>query len=88
MRKFKDNNYGSVVPVVLFIVTIVGCGALYTLFFIEIAIPEFGPLVPNSDSKVYIMMVFYAIPLFIILVGAAALLIKGLKRDIYYPGGG
>jgi hypothetical protein len=86
MRKLIKNNDGSVVPVLLFILTIIGCGALYTLFFTEIAIPSLSYLIPDSDSKTFNMMMIYLIPLIILIVGVFALMKEGLKRGIggYY----
>jgi hypothetical protein len=85
LKKFIQDNNASVVPVILFILTIVGCGALYTLFFTEIALPTFSYMIPDSDSKVYIFMGIYGLPLIILLVGVYILLKSALKR--YYIGG-
>lgn len=87
-RSFIVNQEGSAVPLILFFVTIFSCGALYTLFFIEIALPTFSSYIPASDAKTFILMCIYAIPLFIIVVGVIALLLAGLKRDWTYYGGG
>lgn len=84
LKKFIMDNNASVVPIILFILTIFGCGALYTLFFTEIALPTFSYMIPDSDSKTYILMGIYALPLFILIVGVFALLKDGLKR---YVGG-
>ena len=86
MRKLKNNDSGSVVPLLLFIFTIFGAGALYTLFFTEFALPNLDFLIPSSDSKVFIYMLIYALPLIILIVGVFALLKEGLKRTIYYGG--
>jgi hypothetical protein len=83
MRKLKFDNQASVVPVILFILTIIGAGGLYTLFFLEVALPELGYLIPASDSKTFIFMCIYALPLVIIVVGVFSLLKEGLKRSIY-----
>ena len=83
MRKILNNNVGSAVPLILFSMTIVAVGALYTLFFIEIGIPVLGDYVPASDSKTFIMMGIYAIPLFVLVVGVISLLKAGLKRSVY-----
>jgi len=90
MIKIKDNNEASIIPPLLFILCIIGGGALYTLFFIEIGIPvmnEFFP-VPASDTKTFIFMIIYAIPIIIIIAGLFALYLSALKRQLpYYPGG-
>jgi len=83
-RKLMKNNEASAIPLLLFIVTIVCCGALYTFFFIEIAYPSLRSLVPASDSKTFIMMCMYALPLFVLLIGVFALVKEGLKRTVYY----
>lgn len=83
MRKLKDNNIGSVVPVILFILTLFGAGGLYTLFFLEIALPELSYLIPASDSKTFIFMIIYALPLIILIIGVFSLLKEGLKRTMY-----
>lgn len=81
MRKLRSNNTGSIIPVLWFIVTLFAVGLLYTLFFIEIGIPTFDSWIPASDSKTFIMMLFFAMPLMIVLIGGFALLKAGLKRD-------
>ena len=81
MRKLASDNNGSAIPVLLFLITIFSCGALYSLFFVEIAYPTLAVFVPASDSKTFIMMCMYAIPLFVIVVGIIALMIAGLKRS-------
>jgi len=80
MRSFKNNLEASAVPLVLFLVTIFVCGALYTLFFIEIGFPLLDGFIPASDSKTFIYMLIYAIPLFVVVIGVIALLISGLKE--------
>ena len=80
MRKILKNNNASAVPVILFIMTIIGCGALYTLFFLEVGLPELEDYIPDSDAKTFIMMGIYALPLFILITGVVSLLIAGLKR--------
>lgn len=86
MRDLKNNNIGSVVPLVLFFITFFGAGALYTLFFIEIGFPALMWMLPNDDARIYIMMVIYAVPAIIVVVGIFALYLNGLKRTINYPG--
>ena len=81
MRKIIINNYASAVPLILFVLTIVGCGALYTLFFLEIAYPSLLYMVPDSDSKTFIMMVMYAIPLFVLVIGVIAVIKAGIKQN-------
>lgn len=84
MRILHRDNQGSAVPIILFVLTIVGCGALYTLFFIEIGIPLFSGYVPASDSRTFIMMCIYAVPLFVLVVGAISLIKAGLKQGVGY----
>jgi len=86
MRKLKDNNQGSVVPLILFMLTIISCGALYTLFFVEIGLPIFDSYIPISDAKTFIMMGIYSIPLFILIIGGISLILSGLKKNYYYGG--
>ena len=85
LKKFLKNNTGSAVPIILFFMAIFVCGALYTLFFVEIGFPTFDSYVPASDSKTFIMMGLYAIPLFVLIVGVICLIKSGLKRTVYYP---
>lgn len=82
MRKLIENNKASAVPVILFLVTIIVCGALYTLFFYEIGFPALSGFIPASDSKTFIMMLLYAVPFFVLIVGVISLLKAGLKRAI------
>lgn len=88
MRELITNKDGSAVPLILFFVTIFACGALYTLFFIEIGLPMFSHYIPSSDAKTFILMCIYALPLIILIVGVIALLQAGLKRNWNYYGGG
>jgi hypothetical protein len=81
MRKLLHNNYGSIIPVIWFILTLFAIGLLYTLLFIEIGVPTFDSWIPSSDSKTFIMMLIFIMPLIILLVGGFALLKTGLKRD-------
>lgn len=80
MKPLLNNNKASVVPVILFLVTIFACGALYSLLFIEIGLPLFEGYIPAGDAKTFIMMCMYAVPLFIILIGVLSLFLAGLKR--------
>ena len=84
MRSLLKDNYASAVPLILFVVTVFGLGALYSLLFIEVGYPIFQPMIPASDSKVFIMMCMYAIPLFILIVSVIALMKAGLKRTVGY----
>lgn len=81
MRKIKHNNDANAVPLILFIITIVFCGALYTLLFVEVAYPGLRDLVPESDSKTFIMMGMYSIPLLILLIGVFSLIKEGIKES-------
>lgn len=83
MRNLYSNNYGSVIPVVLFIVTLVGCGALYTLFFLQFGINYFGDMVSASDSKTFILTCIYAMPIIILVIGVVSLIRAGLKQGVY-----
>ena len=88
MRNILKNNTGSAVPLILFVLTIVSCGALYTLFFVEVAYPSLLYMIPDSDSKTFIMMGMYSIPLFILIVGVLSVIKAGIKesqREMYYP---
>lgn len=80
MRPIIHNNQASAIPIILFIMTIIICGALYSLFFVEIGFPLLTSYIPNGDSKTFIMMCLYAIPLFVIIIGVFSLLLAGLKR--------
>ena len=85
MRKIIHNNIASAVPLIMFFLAIFVCGAIYTLFFVEIGYPTFDSYVPASDTKTFIMMCLYAIPLFVIVIGVICLIKSGLKRTVYYP---
>ena len=83
MRKLISNNQASVIPLVLFFMTIFVCGALYTFLFIEFAQPQFNSWIPASDAKTFIMGCMYGVPMFIIIVGILALLSSALKHHFY-----
>lgn len=86
LRSLKDNDSGNVIPLVMFILVIFCCGALYSLFFLEVAFPLLGSYIPSGDAKTFVMMAMYAIPLFVLLVSLFALLLSGLKKQIVYGG--
>lgn len=88
MRQLKDNNKASAVPLILFAVTIVGCGALYTLLITTIGLPIFNDYIPVGDPKTFILMCIYAIPIFLIVIGGIALVKSGMKQNFNYDGGG
>ena len=79
---FIKNNCASAAPLLLFILTILVVGALYTLFFIEIGIPSLSSYIPASDSKTFTMMGIYAIPLIVAVTGVISLLKAGQKRTM------
>jgi len=81
MRKILHNNEAGVVPLLLFLFTIVSCGALYTLFFVEVAFPSLLYMIPDSQSKTFIMMGIYAIPLIILIIGVFSLIKEGIKES-------
>ena len=83
MKRLIHNNQASVIPLLLFVLTIFVCGALYTLFFIEIGFPTFEGYIPEGSAKTFIMMMIYAIPLIVIIIGSFALLLAGVKRGVY-----
>ena len=85
MRKFSENQQASAVPLILFVITIVVFGALWTLFFIEIGFPTFDDYLPANDTTTFIKMLIYAMPLIAMVVGAISLMLSGLKREVYYP---
>lgn len=82
MLKIRDDDNASAVPIIMFLVTIFGCGALYTLLFIQFGIGFFGSMVPASDSKTFILMVIYAMPLLVLMIGMVSLIREGLKRSV------
>ena len=84
MKPLIQNKQGSAVPLILFFMSIFACGALYTLFFLEVGFPTFESYIPASDSKVFIMMCLYAVPLFVLIIGVISLVRAGLKRTVYY----
>ena len=84
MRKILGNNNASAVPIILFVLAIVGCGALYTLFFIFVGYPYIDTLGLNDTTTTSLMMtLFYAIPMIILIVGVISLIKAGLKRGVY-----
>ena len=80
MRDIIHNNYASPVPLILFFVTIITCGAFYTLLFIKVGYPTFTSYIPDGDVKTVIMMFMYSIPLFLIIVGILSTFKDALKQ--------
>jgi len=85
MRKLTKNKQASAVPLILFVLTIVVFGALWTLLFIEIGFPTFDTYLPSNDTTTFIKMLIYSMPLLVVIIGAISLIISGLKREVYYP---
>lgn len=83
MRSILDNNTASAVPIILFIATLVGCGGLYTLFFLEFGLPFFDGFIADSDVKTFLFMCFYGMPIMVLVVGCICLIRAGLKREVY-----
>ena len=83
MRKLKENTNASVVPIILFILTILIAGSMYTWFFLEIGFPTFTGYIPSSDAKTLLMTLLYGIPVVILVVGVIALVKAGLKQGGY-----
>ena len=81
MRKLLKNSNASAIPIILYFLAIFVCGALYTLFFIEVGYPTFDSYIPASDSKLLIMTGLYSIPLIVMIVGIVALIKAGLKKS-------
>jgi len=82
MRNIIKNKKASFVPIIYFILTIVVCGALFTLFFIEVGFPNFLSFIPDSDSKTFIMMGIRGLLLIILFVGVICLIREGIKREV------
>ena len=82
-RSIVNDSYASAIPLILFIVTIVVVGAVYTLFFVEIGFPLIDGLIPisASASRTFIMSAMYGLPLIVLLVGCVSLIIAGLKHE-------
>ena len=85
MRYLSSNQDASAIPLILFVLTIVVAGALYTLFFLEIGFPILA-LIPiaASDTKTVIMMALYGLPLIVLVVGIVSLFLSALKNESFY----
>ena len=81
LRKLIDNTDADVAPLLLFVLTILVAGALYSLFFLEIGYPAFNHLIPDSDAKTFVLMCMYSLPLFVIIVGLFSLFKSALKES-------
>jgi hypothetical protein len=81
IRNIKNNNTASVVPLILYVVTIFSLGAFYTLIFTQMLIPTLGYMLPSSDATTFILLAIYGIPFLLLVVGGVALIKEGLRRD-------
>lgn len=81
MKKIIKDIEASVNPVLLFLMTLVAVGLLYALLFTQVFVPLIAPLIPASDSKVYFMMIIYAIPMIVVVVGMISVFQKALKKS-------
>ena len=80
MRSFICDEYGSAIPIILFLGGIFAAGGLYSLLFIVVALPTLSALIPDSVFKTVILGIIYFAPLIILIVGVLALLLAGMKR--------
>ena len=67
--------------IIYYVIAIFACGGLYSLLFIAIAFPVFRDFIPASDTKTIIMMLMYAIPGIILVIGALALIVRGIQKN-------
>jgi nitrate reductase gamma subunit len=81
MKLRKLSEPYAAVEILYYIITIFVCGALYSLLFIGIAFPVFKAFVPDSDSKTLLMMFFYGLLGIILIVGAIALIRRGIEKN-------
>lgn len=84
MRKLNSNNEGSVIPLILFIITIIASGALYTILIVEVAFPAVEDWLPATEVGTFIKMMIYAIPMVVLIIGTLALLLSGVKKEVIY----
>ncbi|MBD3263564.1 MAG: hypothetical protein GF375_00495 [Candidatus Omnitrophica bacterium] len=84
MVDLKNNNEANVSIIAIYLMTIISLGALYTLLFLEFAIPNLGPLIPDDlgTFKTATLTIMYAIPLIITVVCSLAVLKNALKREV------
>jgi len=84
MRRLINNQRASAVPLILFILTIVGAGALYTLLILEVGQPLMDDYIAAGDVKTFVMMVIYGLPMIILVMGVISLIRSGLKQEVVY----
>ena len=82
MLKLRNNYEASAIPIIYFLLTIIVCGALFSLLFLEVAFPTFLSFIPDSDSKTFIIMGLRGMLLIILFVGIICLLREGIKREV------
>ena len=83
MRKIIGNSNASVVPILIWVAVIIVCGLLYSILFIEVGFPAIESLIPDTDSKVFIMMLLYALPAIVLFVSGIAA-IKNARGGYVY----
>ena len=82
LKNLRDNNDASAIPIIYFILTIVVCGALFSLLFLEVAFPTFTSMIPDSDSKTFIFMGIRGMLVIVLFVGIVCLIREGIKREV------
>jgi len=84
MVDLKNNNEANVSIIAIYLMTIISLGALYTLLFLEFAIPNLAPMIPDSlgTFKTSTLTILYAIPIIITIVCSLAVLKNALKREV------
>jgi len=85
MVKVINNNQGNISIIAIYLMSIISLGALYTLLFLEMAIPNLAPLIPNDLGmyKTVFLMLIWGIPIIILLVSSLAVIKTGLKREVF-----
>jgi len=79
MRKLISNT-DALSNILIYILTIFSCGALYSLLFIDFGFPEMSSWIPETPTKILMMTLFRAIPGIIMLVCMFGLIREGIKK--------
>lgn len=79
LKCFIHDEQASAIPMILFILGLLGAGAMYSLFFIIVGIPTLSPFIPDSMFKTLIIGIIYFSPFVVLIVGVLALMQSGMK---------
>jgi len=86
-RMFIEDKRASPDPLIAFLATIIGGGALYTFMFIILGGPLFQPFASDNIYTTFIVYIINYIPLIVLIVAGLGLIKAGTRQSGNENGG-